>query len=108
MKKCLLALLFAFTVVGINCTDCELRGPVSSGEECWFRKLSGDQTHCCYVEEDTENPCWSLSDDEYENIKRFIDYSEHIWNDLTDISIDCSSNILSYSLFILPLLSLLF
>ena len=103
MKKCLLVLFFALTVIKVNCTDCEKPGTVNSEEECWVRKLSGDQTHCCYVEEDTDNQCWSLSDDEYENIDRFIDYAEHLYGDLPDISIDCFSNILSYSLFILPL-----
>ena len=106
MKKCLLALFFALTVIKVNCTMCEEPGKVNSEEICWTRKLEGDQTHCCYVEEDDENQCWSLSDDEYENINRYIDFAEHNFS-IPDITIDCFSNILSYSLFILPLFALL-
>ena len=51
MNKLVIFLLFSFVIIGIN-SDCETDGAVSGPEECWLRRLSGDQTHCCYVEED--------------------------------------------------------
>ena len=56
------------------------------------------KTHCCYVEiNDSPARCQELSDDEYENIDRYIKYREDISPD-EDIDIDCSSKFLSLSL----------
>ena len=55
-------------------------------------------THCCYVEiNDNPSMCDELSDDEYENIGRYIKYLEGI-SPNEDLEIDCSSKFLSLSL----------
>ena len=57
------------------------------------------KTHCCYVEiNDNPSKCDELSDDEYENIGRFIKHLEDIDGSDPDIEIDCSSKFLSLSL----------
>ena len=57
-------------------------------------------THCCLYKIDG-NPvdCREISDDEYENIGRYIKYSEDQRSDDLDIDIDCSSKFISFSLF---------
>ena len=56
------------------------------------------KTHCCYVEiNDSPATCQELSDDEYENIDRYIKHAEDI-SPNEDIDIDCSSKFLSLSL----------
>ena len=61
--------------------------------------------HSCYVEEDADTPCWSLSDDEYENIKKYKDYAENLYE--MEITIDCSAKILTYAFSILAIFALL-
>ena len=63
----------------------------------------------CYVpDEDEQAKCWELTDDEYENIKRFVSFSKQHYA-MSKLRIKCSSNILSSSLFILfSLFGLLF
>ena len=108
MNKLFVLFLFALFFIGINCTDCEAEANGVSEEECWYRKLSDDQTHCCYVPEDDESKqCWSLSDDEYENIKRYKDYAKVYYN-MEELTIKCSANFISVALFILSLFALLF
>ena len=59
-------------------------------------------THCCYMETNDQsnqiNGCVELTDDEYENIGRYIKYLESRGNDY-DVDINCSSKFLSLSLF---------
>ena len=59
-------------------------------------------THCCYMETSDQsnqvNGCVELTDDEYENIGRYIKYLESRGNDY-DVDINCSSKFLSLSLF---------
>ena len=61
-------------------------------------------THCCLFEVNDAVSCREITDDEYENIGRYIDY----WEDIngTDIDVDCSSKFISLSLF--AILALLF
>ena len=61
-------------------------------------------THCCLFEVNDAVRCDEITDDEYENIGRYIDY----WEDIngTDIDVDCSSKFISLSLF--AILALLF
>ncbi len=55
-------------------------------------------THCCYVEiNDNPSMCDELSDDEYENIGRYIKYLEGM-SPNENFEIDCSSKFLSLSL----------
>ena len=56
-------------------------------------------THCCYVEiNDSPYGCAQLKDDQYENIKRYIELLEEA-DTSADIEIDCSSKYLTISLF---------
>ena len=61
-------------------------------------------THCCYVEMNGGGKCRQLSDDQYENVKRYKDFLKSQGN--TDIKIKCAGEFLAYSLF--ALLALLF
>ena len=98
----LLALLFNSINGDIACTDWEKyfnKTDLEEDEEiCSSLTPSNGATHCCYEEENDEvKGCVELTDDEYENIGRYIKYSEDKNN--TDIDIDCSSKFLSLSLF---------
>ena len=62
-------------------------------------------THCCLFEVNDAVRCDEITDDEYENIGRYIDYLEdHVGYE--DVDIDCSSKFISLSLF--AILALLF
>ena len=62
-------------------------------------------THCCLFEVNDAVRCDEITDDEYENIGRYIDYLEdHLG--YGDVDIDCSSKFISLSLF--AILALLF
>ena len=119
MNKVFLLLLSALLVIKISSQDlCEgsFASDVKVDEDvCRRLRVETDYTHCCYIKQ--LNTCWQLTDDEYENIKRFKDYAKnHIgefgvstqeWNG--KLTIKCSANILSSSLFILfSLFGLLF
>ena len=121
MNKVFLLLLSALLIIKINSeTLCEHYGekdgetPINE-DVCRRLKVEEDYTHCCYIKQ--LNKCWQLTDDEYENIKRFKDYAKHHidqFGESTDgfngkLTIKCSANILSSSLFILfSLFGLLF
>ena len=64
---------------------------------CGVLKLPSEQTHCCYVPEDDEIPCWGLTDDEYENIKRFKSFSKQFY-EMDKLTIKCEANNISSSL----------
>ena len=118
MSKVFLLLLSALLVIKISCQSdlCTAYSENDVDEDvCRRRKVEKDYTHCCYIKQ--LNKCWQLTDDEYENIKRFKDYAKnHIrqfdssvtdWNG--KLTIKCSANILSSSLLILfSLFGLLF
>ena len=61
-------------------------------------------THCCYMELNDNPSCVELTDDQYENIVRYIKYEEDRreanGEGDVDIDIDCSSRFLSLSLFV--------
>ena len=75
-----------------------------SEDDCIYRSTSTDATHCCYVPEDDEVTCWELTDNEYDNIKRFKDYSKQLYG-MDSLTIKCSNQALTISL--LCLISLL-
>ena len=120
MNKVFLLLLSALLIIKINSETRETLCNDYSEEQinedvCRRLKVEEDYTHCCYIKQ--LNKCWQLTDDEYENIKRFKDYAKNHINqfesDATDwngkLTIKCSANILSSSLFILfSLFGLLF
>ena len=66
-----------------------------------------DNTHCCYFEADNQDytGCTEITDDEYENIKRFKSFYKEEYG-LSSLKIKCSGEFLTYSLFVL--LALLF
>ena len=118
MSKVFLLLLSALLVIKISCqTDLCTQYSENDVDEdvCRRLKVEKDYTHCCYIKQ--LNKCWQLTDDEYENIKRFKDYAKNHINQfpsgVTDwngkLTIKCSANILSSSLLILfSLFGLLF
>ena len=88
---------FKFDVVGSNDTD-------DLADYCRILSTSLDKTHCCYIEDDNGAYCGEISDDAYENIKRFKKFKKNTFTE--HYKIKCSSEYLSYSL--LALLALLF
>ena len=105
MKAYLQIALLAIFIIGINgdITVCE---DVTGNDEdiCRMYPTQEDYTHCCYFQSDGYTGCKALTDDEYENIKRYKDFLKSQGN--TDIKIKCSGEFLTYSL--LALLSLIF
>ena len=67
---------------------------------CRIRTTNEDYTHCCYFKSDSNDggKCMELTDDQYENIKKFKNYLK---NSDAGIKIRCSSEYLAYSLFAL-------
>ena len=110
MNKLYLLFLSILLFVEISSqTFCEeyTDGDVST-DICRRLQVEPDATHCCFVPDDNETSCWQLTDDEYENIKRFKSFAKQYYN-MPKLRIKCSSNILSSSLFILfSLFGLLF
>ena len=70
------------------------------GDFCASLKTTGEYTHCCMFEfaNDTR-VCGAITDDQYENIGRFKKYMRDDVQD-DDISIDCSSRFISFSLLV--------
>ena len=100
----LLALLFNSINGDIACTrwyDHFNKTDLEEDEEiCSSLTPSNGATHCCYMETNDEiDGCVELTDDEYENIGRYIKHKEDANNTDIDIDIDCSSKFLSLSLF---------
>ena len=109
MNKAYLFILLAimFVCVKNEFGMCEY-GPTDSVsvEGCRVRSTSKDKTHCCYAELDDYGQCKQLSDDEYDNIKRYKTYLKNKYN---HVKIKCSSEVLSlFNLFLLFALLALF
>ena len=103
----LLALLFNSINGDIACTDWMRYFNTSNLEDeedicSSLTPTTTGYTHCCYMETNDQsnqiNGCVELTDDEYENIGRYIKYLESRGNDY-DVDINCSSKFLSLSLF---------
>ena len=84
-----------------------LKGNISAnledleGEDCAMLTPTREgMTHCCLFEIGDEIYCGEVSDDQYENMGRFIKYTVDK-NTNTDVDIDCSSKFLSLSLFVI-------
>ena len=105
MKAYLQIALLAIFIIGIN-GDITLCEDVNGDDDdiCRMYPTETDYTHCCYVEMNGSAKCRQLTDDEYENIKRYKNYLKSQGN--TDIKIKCSGELLTYSL--LVLLALIF
>ena len=76
-------------------------------DTCMMLSTGQDATHCCYVEYGGKAECWELTDDEYENIKRFKDHAKELYTNGEKIKIKCSSNFVTNSLLSLLILILL-
>ena len=75
----------------------------ASVDICKTLKFESGNTHCCYVPEDDETPCWQLTDKEYNDKKTFIESIKKEY-DMEELTVNCgdrssSSNILSPALF---------
>ena len=102
----LLALLIN-SVFSLACRDYKSLNVSDDLDEDHCAMLSPEDgyTHCCLWEINDAVSCHGITDDEYENIGRYIDYLED-YRGYGDVDIDCSSKFISLSLF--AILALLF
>ena len=109
MNKAFQFILLAILFIAIKSDFdyCE-RGNTSSVDSDYCRILSTGQnhTHCCYMESTRYTGCKQLTDDEYENIKRYVKFLKNT-ND--KVKIKCSGEFKSLTLFsLVSLFALLF
>ena len=95
-------LVLLVNIFEVNTESCN-KQDVSDPETCYYMKLSGELTHCCAVEyAEDKYRCEGLTDDQYENIKRYKDYRRNNEVDglalYDDLGIDCSSRFVSFSI----------
>ena len=109
MNKAMKLVLLILSIAYINGEfgACEDSGSYGQGVElyadfCRIRTTEMDYTHCCYVKIDDVESCKQITDDEFDNIKR---YKKYLKNDHEKVKIKCSSQYLSLSF--LALLALL-
>ena len=103
MKAYLQIILFAIFIIGINGVDvCNKDIPNPDEDVCRMYATQNDNTHCCYFEADNQDytGCTEITDDEYENIKRFKSFYKQYYN-LSSLKIKCSGKFLTYSFFAL-------
>ena len=107
MKEYLQIALLAIFIIGINGVDvCGEFTPTNPDEDyCRMYPTPVNYTHCCYFKSDTLEGCQPITDDQYENIKRYKKYMKQEPN-YANFKIKCSGEFLTYSLF--ALLALLF
>ena len=108
MKAYLQIILLAIFIIGINGVDVcgENPSPTDLDEDyCRMFPTPVNYTHCCYFKSDVLNECRPITDDQYENIKRYKKYMKQ-YPDFDNLKIKCSGEFLTYSLF--ALLALLF
>ena len=106
MNKAMKLVLLILSIAYINgefgtCEDYG-QGVELDADFCRIRTTETDYTHCCYVKMDDEESCKQITDDEFDNIKR---YKKYLKNDHEKVKIKCSSQYLSLSF--LALLALL-
>ena len=114
MNKISLFLFLALITFVINkskyyedCRDLEILPQAKAGyldeiegDYCASLKTTGEYTHCCMFEFSNDTRvCGAITDDQYENIGRFKKYMRDDVQD-DDISIDCSSRFISFSLLV--------
>ena len=97
MKNVFIALVLILIIYEVSTQILCESSNGESEDDCRMRVTEIDSTHCCYVPEDDENTCWQLTDDEYENIKRFKSFSKQLY-DMGDLTIKCSNQALTISL----------
>ena len=109
MNKAFQFILFAILFIAIK-SDFDMceEGNTSSADAdyCRIRSTNQNHTHCCYIESTTKTGCKELTDDEYENIKRYVKFLK---NSNDKVKIKCSGEFKSLTLFsLLSLFVLLF
>ena len=106
MNKIILFIIIVLCINIFYVKAQECSGRVDDEEKCFYKKTQGSYTHCCYFEPSDENGyCKEITDDQYENIKKYKDYMRTVEKD-EDLEIDCSSGFLTFS--VLSLIALLF
>ena len=107
MKAYLQIALLDIFIIGINSVDvCGQFTPTNPDEDyCRMFPTPVNYTHCCYFKTDNLEGCQPITDDQYENIKRYKKYMKQEPN-YANFKIKCSGEFLTYSLF--ALLALLF
>ncbi len=105
MKTYLQIALLAIFILGIN--GVEVCNDIQGNDEdvCRVYPTQENYTHCCFIESEAYTGCRALTDDQYENIKRYKKYMKQL-NGYGNIKIKCSGEFLTYSFF--ALLALLF
>ena len=100
MKAFLQIALLAIFIIGINGVEvCEdIRG--TDDDQCRIYPTHMNYSHCCYVNIDGDERCMQITDDQYENIKRFKSYYKQKYS-ISSFKIKCSGEFLTYSLFAL-------
>ena len=100
MKAYLQIALLAIFIIGINGVEvCEkIRG--TDDDQCRIYPTEINYSHCCYVNIDGDERCMQITDDQYENIKRFKSYYKQKYS-ISSFKIKCSGEFLTYSLFAL-------
>ena len=107
MKAYLQIALLAIFIIGINgeVTVCEQVTGTIDEDICRMHPTDINYSHCCYYTSDSGEGCMQITDDQYENVKRFKNYMKQLSN-YGNFKIKCSGEFLTYSLF--ALLALLF
>ena len=106
MKAYLQIALLAIFIIGLNGVNvCEsIHG--ENEDVCRVYPTEINYSHCCYFTSDYQSGCMQITDDQYENIKRFKNYMKQNETYYSNFKIKCSGELLTYSLFVL--LALLF
>ena len=107
MNKLILLALLALCINVINGATCG-QTDYKDGDDCSLLQLTGEDTHCCYIDSEASGypKCEGLTDDQYENIKKYKDYLRTKLGD-DDLGIDCSSKYMSLEIFAIFALLLL-
>ena len=107
MNKTIQIILLALSIIGIKsefslCEEFKFSS-TPSDDNCMYLSTSTDRTHCCLFQAANETGrCMEITDDEYENIKRFKTFMKNTYD---KVKIKCSSEYLSFT--VLALIALL-
>ena len=111
MNKLILFGLLALLINSVFSLSCEKWKDLNVSNDdldedhCAMLAPEDGHTHCCLWEVNDAVSCRGITDDEYENIGRYIDDLEDRLG-YGDVDIDCSSKFISLSLF--AIIALLF
>ena len=100
MKVFLQIALLAIFIIGINSVSVCNDVAGKEDDECRIYPTTMNYTHCCYYQTNNGEGCMQITDDQYENIKRFKSFYKQD-KGLSSFKIKCSGEFLAYSLFAL-------